>query len=178
MTRDTCSRRDDSSKHCSLNTQLHSLGDALPSGDEAPEGQSAQAPEPVTTLYLPATHDVQGPPSGPVEPLLHAQDARDALPATEVVFAGQPVQTPDLFAAAITENLPAGQLVHTGDPIAENLPAGQLVHTGDPIAENLPAGQLVQTPPAVEDLPAAQSVQSLKESDPAGEDVPAAHAEQ
>ena len=39
---------------------------AAAAGEKVPAGQSVQAPGPGAVLYLPATHAVQAPPSGPV----------------------------------------------------------------------------------------------------------------
>lgn len=39
--------------------------------------------------------------------------------------------------------MPAAQLLHT-PPEADQVPAGQLVHDGDPAVEDVPAKQLLQ----------------------------------
>jgi hypothetical protein len=56
-----------------------------------PAAQSTHAALPVTFLYLPATQATHGPPSGPVEPGLHATETHALtleLPLGEVVPAG------------------------------------------------------------------------------------------
>ena len=56
--------------------------DAVPV-EYLPASQSEQATEPFTSLYLPATQGVQGPPSGPVCPRLQVQFVTVLLPAPE-----------------------------------------------------------------------------------------------
>ena len=48
-----------------------------------PLGQSVQDASPVDPLYVPATHCVQVPPSGPEEPALQEQAVMAELPASE-----------------------------------------------------------------------------------------------
>ena len=55
----------------------------------APASQSEQAAVPVNTLYFPATHAAQVPPSGPVDPALQVQFVKAELPAGELEFDGQ-----------------------------------------------------------------------------------------
>lgn len=54
-----------------------------------PVPQSVHAAPPVSILYFPATHDVQTPPFGPVEPALHVQAATAELGLGELELAGQ-----------------------------------------------------------------------------------------
>ena len=53
-----------------------------------PTGQSRHADEPMTLLYLPATHATQVPlsPSGPENPALHLQSVIRVLPTAAVVL--------------------------------------------------------------------------------------------
>jgi hypothetical protein len=56
-------------------------------------GQSTYRVFPVTSLYFPTAHATQGPPSGPVWPLLQVQLLSSALPMRSVcAFVGQVVQ--------------------------------------------------------------------------------------
>jgi hypothetical protein len=43
-------------------------------------GQALQAADPVNVLYLPATHAVHVPPSGPVDPALQMHAVKEVLP--------------------------------------------------------------------------------------------------
>jgi hypothetical protein len=45
--------------------------------------------DPVDDLYFPATHDIHGPPFGPVDPMLQVHAAKDEAPADELEFSGQ-----------------------------------------------------------------------------------------
>ena len=58
--------------------------------------QSVQVAEPVTSLYLPATHPVPAPPLPlfPEYPALHAHAVTVLLPAVEKVFGAHVKQTP------------------------------------------------------------------------------------
>jgi hypothetical protein len=148
-----------------------------------PAAQLVHAAAPTDGLKLPAAQASHAPPLGPEKPGVHVHDASDALPDAEVAFAGQPVQTSELLAATITENLPAAHAWHAAEDeaptVGENVPAPQSLHDCAAVdaAANLPAAQLVHTPPAcAANLPAAQLVQSLPASDPAGEDLPAAQS--
>jgi hypothetical protein len=58
-----------------------------------PGPQALQSSLPVTALYLPAAHFAQGPPSGPVLPVLQAQAMMEELPAGEFASAGQDAHT-------------------------------------------------------------------------------------
>ena len=79
-----------------------------------------QGAEPVALLYVPATHAVQVPPSGPVYPALHAriQALLDVLATGEVRPAGQPRQAAAAVAPAVAEYVPAAQGVHAELPLA------------------------------------------------------------
>ena len=154
---------------------------AMDAAANLPAAQLVHAAAPTDGLKLPAAQASHAPPLGPEKPGVHVHDANDALPDAEVAFAGQPVQTSELLAATITENLPAAHAWHAAEDeaptVGENVPAPQSLHDCAAVdaAANLPAAQLVHTPPAcAANLPAAQLVQSLPASDPAGEDLPAA----
>ena len=68
-----------SAGHCA---QVYASISAVPV-EYLPASQSEQATEPFTSLYLPATQGVQGPPSGPVCPRLQVQFVTVLLPAPE-----------------------------------------------------------------------------------------------
>ena len=111
---------------------VQSLPASDPTGEDLPAAQLVHAAAPTDGLKLPAAHASHAPPSGPVKPGVHVHDASDALPDAEVVFAGQPVQTSELLAATITENLPAAHAWHAADDeaptVCENVPAPQSLH--------------------------------------------------
>ena len=85
------------------------------------------------SLYFPATQVVQGPPFGPVYPMLQAQPACAVHPLHEAPeFTGHARQVVAVEAPTVAEYVPAPQLVH--DPV----PAEVLY---------FPAVQPVQGPP-------------------------------
>ena len=96
------------------------------------------------------------PPSEPVKPGLHTQDAADTLPA------GLSVST--------------GQAAQTESPLAEYMQAEQLAQVEAPTAlENLPEVQMVQTeaPTTSENLQTMHSMQA--EAPSSSENVPTLH---
>ena len=107
-----------------------------PAGDVELAGHVVHALAPGASLYFPASHAVHVPPLGPEKPGLHVQDARDALPIAEIAFGGQPSQTSELFAATITENLPAAHAWHAAEDeaptVGENVPAPQSLQPASP----------------------------------------------
>mgnify|MGYP007083791800 CR=1 FL=1 len=66
----------------------HTLATAPTVGEYCPATQLLHAADPNTILYFPATHEVHGPPSGPVEPALQVQSVETKLPVRELEFAG------------------------------------------------------------------------------------------
>ena len=66
----------------------------LPAGELEFDGQSLHKADPADALYFPATHAVQIPPSGPVDPVLQVQFFKAALPAGDLAFDGQPLHVP------------------------------------------------------------------------------------
>ena len=115
--------------------------------------------DPVNDLYLPATHAVHVPPSGPDRDPVHPavqkqlmQLVKAALPTGELEFDGQfDGQVMHVVAAVTLLYLPVPHAVHVElaeAPTAEEyVPAPQLVHRVAPVA-----------PVAVEYVPAPQSV--------------------
>ena len=57
-----------------------------------PDEHKLQGAEPLTSLYVPATHASHGPPSAPVKPKLHLQSTSSSLDASEIEPDGQPEQ--------------------------------------------------------------------------------------
>ena len=140
----------------------------LPAAEVACEWHDEQAPEPATSLNLPASHAWQGPISGPVYPVLHWQDE---LPADEVATAEQGLQVDLLTAPATTEYLPASHLTHSPLPGSSlKVPAGHGAQgepenpaehpRADPAAGDC-AEKLHVRAPLSEDLPAGQAVHSV-----------------
>ena len=96
--------------------------DALPAGDEEPEGQSEQLAAPASEK-VPALQGWQDVTPSPKKPASHRQAA---LPAVEVECGGHAAQLvePDSLA-----NLPAGQSVHSAAAeVFAYLPTAQSEH--------------------------------------------------
>jgi hypothetical protein len=68
-----------------------------------PLEQSKQAVDPLTSLYLPATHAVHVPPFTPVYPALHEHAVMTELELGAFAFTGQAKHTPDVVAPTVTE---------------------------------------------------------------------------
>ena len=101
----------------------------LPADELFKDGQAVQAADPVDSLYFPATHAVQLPPSGPVDPALQVQLVKFLFPAGEVEFDGQAVHVELDEAPTAVEYVPAPQSVQAADPVdALYLPATHAVH--------------------------------------------------
>ena len=103
--------------------------DPLP-GPTVFEAHCKHAAEPATALYMPATHAVHGPPSGPVAPVLHRQLVRTIFPVVvELDSTGQATQAVSAVAPVVVRYLPTPQLVHAAEPVtALNLPAAHNTH--------------------------------------------------
>jgi hypothetical protein len=82
-----------------------------------PAPHSLHSPLPVTCLYLPAGHASNGPPFGPLYPLLAIQAVLIELPAGEFEFGTQDVQTVTVVAANAVEYVPELQSLHAALPI-------------------------------------------------------------
>jgi hypothetical protein len=162
-----------------------------------PAVQLLQRAEPVDALYLPASHAVHGPPSGPVDPALQMQLVKAALPAGELEFDGQSLHVELAEAPKSVEYVPVPQYVHAADPVnalycpashgvqvppagpknpasqvqlvKELLPKGELEYTGQSLHV-----ELAEAPTAVEYVPAPQSVQAADPVDALY--LPATHA--
>ncbi len=101
----------------------------LPASELEFDGQSVHVTDPVDTLYCPATHAVQMPPSGPVHPALQVHFSKAPLPVDELVFDGQTMHVEVSEAPTAVEYVPAPQLVQMAAPVAvEYVPAPQSVH--------------------------------------------------
>ena len=73
---------------------------------------------PEEVLYVPAGHLVQGPPSGPLEPLSHSQALAALLPAGEEDRGGQLLHVLEELAPVVEEYVPAGQLTQPPPEVA------------------------------------------------------------
>jgi hypothetical protein len=65
--------------------------------------QLVHTDEPITVLYLPGTHNEQGPPFGPVAPALQVQAVSAELLKTELELSGQLRHLAELFAPSVPE---------------------------------------------------------------------------
>lgn len=100
-----------------------------------------QSALPVYVLYLPATHCVHVPPSGPEEPALQMQFVETPLPANEYEFVGQSPHVSDA-APTVVEYFPTPQSVQTTVPVdVLYLPATHCVHT-PPFGPDAPLSQM------------------------------------
>ena len=82
-----------------------------------PAPQSVQPALPEVALYLPATHAVHAPPSGPEKPATHTQSVAASLPVVDCELAGQLRQVPIAVAPVAAEYWPAPQSVHAAAPV-------------------------------------------------------------
>ena len=167
---------------------------SLPAVDvESDDGQSKQSAGPTISLYLPATHAVHSPPSGPVYPAMHSQSVTLSLPAADV--ASDDGQSKHSALPAVSLYLPAGHAVHWSPSLpvypashtqSVTLPLaagdvefdGQLEHSALPaVSLYVPAGHAVHSPPSGPVYPVLQ-VQSVTLSLATGEVAHAGQAEQ
>ena len=120
-----------------------------------PGSQSVQEAVPVSSLYLPATHGAQGPPSGPDAPEMQKQSVKTVPPLNELEFAGHSLQFTEAVLPTVPEYLPSPQLLHS--------------HSADPcISLYFPATHALQIPPSGPETPGVQ-VQFVKKELPADE---------
>jgi hypothetical protein len=115
--------------------------------------QSVHLVVPVSGLYFPATHDMHGPPFGPVAPALQVQFAKVPLPSGELEFVGQFEHVPLAVVPDSKKYVPAPQSEHTVDP-------GSALY--------LPATHAMQVPSFEPEYPALQA-QLASEVDCTGE---------
>lgn len=66
-------------------------------------GHAVHPSEPAASLYLPSTHAVHIPPSGPVNPALHRQLLESALPLGDCELLGQSTQVASSEAPVVSE---------------------------------------------------------------------------
>ena len=78
----------------------------LPAGELEFVGQAVHSAAPFDSLYPPATHAAQLPPSGPEKPTLQVQNE---LPSDELEFDGQTVHDASADLPVSTPYLPAPQ---------------------------------------------------------------------
>ena len=102
---------------------------------------------------MPAVQIAQGPPSGPLDPLLHVHSLRAWLPDGDDDREGQLEHVLDVVAPEIVEYVPPAQRAQEAEP-------GEILY--------VPAVQLVQDPPSGPDQQALQ-VQAVAMRLPTGE---------
>jgi len=116
-----------------------------------PASHCKQGPLPIADLYLPATHAVHVPPSGPDEPALQMQLVKAALPAGELESAGQAMHVEIDVALTTSEYVHALQSMQSDSAslpsVSTYFPGGQSRHgDDDPLTnEYLPAAHAMQT---------------------------------
>jgi len=152
---------------------------------ESDDGQSEHSALPAASLYVPATHAVHSPPSGPVCPALHLQSVRASLPVADVELDDGQAMHPALPAASLY--VPATHAVHSPpsgpvypalhlQAVTLSFPAadvesddGQAKHSALPaVSLYVPATHAVHSPPSGPVYPALH-LQSVTLSLPAGE---------
>ena len=101
-----------------------------------PTSHSKQDAEPSTSLYLPAPHAKQGPPSCPVYPALHLQSVTSSLPICETVLLGHSEHAAD---PGPVLNLPSEHQSH-GPPSGPVEPAAHL--SEHDLSDVLPGGEV------------------------------------
>ena len=72
-------------------------------------------------LYDPAAQTVQGPPAGPLEPLLHVQAITAPLPSGELEYDGQLAHVLAEVAPEIEEYVPPGQREQDAEPASSHV---------------------------------------------------------
>jgi hypothetical protein len=146
--------------------------------ENVPPEQSEQAPDPLKSLYLPATHAVHVPPFAPVNPALHKQAAITVLETGAFEFTEHATHVDEALAPTAAEYVAAPQSVQAtlpalvlyfpathnsqapGSPL---LPGGQSnSHAVLAATETPPAAHAVHAlaPAVAEKVPATQSVQT------------------
>ena len=110
--------------------------------ENLPTPQSLQTEDPPAAVYLPASHCVHVPPSGPENPTLQPHDVTVALPAAELELDGHEEHVASSEAPTPSEYLPASQLLHASDPATTlKVPAAHSVHVS-PLGPEYPALQM------------------------------------
>jgi hypothetical protein len=127
-----------------------------------PVPQLLQVALPVAVLYFPVTQEVQTPPSGPVDPVLHVQAAGAELEIGELEPAGHATHVAAAVAPVVVKYVPVAQSVQAAEPVA-------ILY--------LPATQAVHVPPSGPVYPALQAglIQAALDVLAMGELVPAGH---
>jgi hypothetical protein len=118
---------------------------------------------PLVFLYLPATHKLHPPPSGPAKPIRQRQALLAELEVGELEFPGQDKQTDDRFAPIDVEYMFAGHSSHGALPLAFlYLPAVHRTQTvPSPCEPALQVQFVIDTDPTVEYAPAGQFTHRL-----------------
>ena len=106
-------------------------GDAL----NFPRGHCEQGAEPIVSLNFPASHAMQGFPSGPVYPTMQVQLLRAPLAGADNAF--------------------SGHVAHTEKPPVEYVSAAHVEQVASPwVPLNLPGSQAAHSPPLLPVYPA------------------------
>ena len=149
------------------------LAEAPTAVEYAPVPQSVHRADPVDTLYFPATHAVQVPPSGPEKPALQLQTLDVLLPAGESESA---IHARHADAPASAEYVPSLHSLQSVEPLSLlYLPAPHAVHA-PPSCPHQPAlqAQLLKAVLCAPELDSAG--QLLQLASPAALYLPATHA--
>ena len=140
------------------------IGDTVPAGqvrqvdalvapveaEYVPAPHGVQVALPVAILYVPATHDEQTPPSGPLYPALQVQSTTASLELGDLELPGHVTQVAAAVAPVEAEYVPTPQLLQVALPLAIlYVPTPHGEHT-PPSGPVYPALQLSDThgPPA------------------------------
>ena len=149
--------------------RVHVSLDVAPDAVEyVPTSHSTHAPLPLISLYVPAGHSSQSPPSGPEKPALHLHSPTAELPAGESDLTGHSAHVSGDVAASVAEYVPASHSWQSVVPFASLYsPTLHATHSFPSASAVYPA---LQTQSASSSLPLAESVfaghSPLHSSDP------------
>ena len=93
------------------------LLDAPTAPENVPPAQFTQASDPLVSLYFPASHARQTPPSGPEYPALHEQMLLPPPAVFECACAGHALHVDSDVPPVSLLYLPVGQIEHATDPL-------------------------------------------------------------
>jgi len=111
--------------------------------ENLPCKHSEHALEPLTSLYVPATHATHANPSGPVYPMLHVQLVMSLLPLPEYVCAGQALHVASDVSPVSVLYLPCRHREQGAEPLSALYdPALQALQTDVPSGPEYPALQI------------------------------------
>ena len=114
--------------------QVQFVKSELPAGELEFVGQAVHSAAPFDSVYPPATHAAQLPPSGPEKPTLQVQNE---LPSDELEFDGQTVHDASADLPSCSPYLPAPQSwqveISEAPTAVEYFPIPQTVQTAGPV---------------------------------------------